>query len=148
MEELNLANKKAQSPVHANIINSDQIINRVINFLQLFICQTLAKRIISMILISLGLPNARVTELTGLCDKSVRTLKKELESGSIDSLFHVGGGGRHSKMKDVEKAIVDEINQNNYHSHQQIVDMVQEKFKINVSTEAVRKLLKKTALNA
>lgn len=123
-------------------------IKSVIEFLQLFMPQTLAKRIISMVLIAAGIPNSRVTELTGYCDRSVRTVKKALESGETASLFHVGGGGRRSKVMDVEEAIIKEINQNNYHSHQQIADMAHEKFKIKVSPYTIRRLLKKTASNA
>jgi transposase len=110
--------------------------------------QTLAKRIIAIVLIAAGIPNNRVTELTSVCDRSVRTLKKALESGDTAGLFHVGGGGRRSKLMDVEKEIVEEINQNNYHSHQHIADMVHEKFKIKVSPDAIRRLLKKTVSNA
>jgi len=120
------------------------IIQRVIEFLQLFIPKTLSKRIISMVLIAAGVPNNRVTELTGLCDRSVRTLRKALECGEISGLFNIGGGGRRSKLKDVEKAIIDEINQNNYHSYQHIADMVYEKYKIKVSPYSIRRLLKKT----
>ena len=124
---------------------SGQIIRKVICFLQMFMCETLAKRIVSMILISAGLPNNRVTELTGYCDKSVRTLKKSLKAGEISGLFHVGGGGRQGKLVDVEQAVIEEVNKNHYHSRQQIADMVNEKFGIKVSPYAIGRLLKKKA---
>ena len=126
----------------------EKIFKRVIEFMQLVMTQTLAKRIISMVLIAAGVPNNRVTELTGLCDRSVRTLKKAIESGETADLFHVGGGGRRSKLMNVEEMIISEINQNNYHSHQQIADMVHEKFKIKVSPFTIRRLLKKTVSSA
>ena len=62
-------------------IDAGTIIRLIVNFLQLLIPQTLAKRVISMALIAVGLPNGRVTELTGLCDRSVRSLRKALEDG-------------------------------------------------------------------
>jgi len=71
--------------------------------------QTLAKQIASIILIATGIPNNQVTELTGVCDRSVRTLRKALERNEIAGLFHVGGGGR-SKLANVEKEIIEEIN--------------------------------------
>jgi len=82
--------------------------------------------------------------LTGLCDRSVRALKKSLESGEIDSLFHVGGGGRKSKLKDIESSIIEEIEKNDYHSRQQIADMIEEKYGMKISLPVIGKLLKKT----
>lgn len=78
-------------------------------FLELFMCKTLVKRIVSMILISLELPNEKVTELTGLCNKSVRTLKKSMKNEELDRLFVVGGGGRKRKLVDVETAIIEDL---------------------------------------
>ena len=101
-----------------------------------------------MVLIALDVPNRRITELTGLCDKSVRTLKKALVAGEIASLFRVEGGGRHRKLIDVEQDIIEEVNKNTYYSQQQIADMVYEKFGIKVSPDTIRRLLKKTASNA
>lgn len=128
--------------------DSKLIMKRIMFFLQLFMCETLAKRILSIILIVFGLPNATIVETIGFSDKSVRSLRKALETGEIDSLFVVGGGGRKSKLKDMETSIVEEISNNNYHSKQQIVDMIQEKYNIQTSISAVSNLLKKTRLNA
>jgi len=123
------------------------IIAIVIGFLKLYMCETLVKRIVSLILIAVGVPNARITELTGLCDKSVRIVKKEVAAGKIDSLFTVGGGGRKNKLQDLESDIIEEIEKNNYHSRQQIVDMISEKYGIKTSISAVSRLLKKTRLS-
>jgi transposase len=135
--------------------NNTNIIKAVINFLRMIMTETLAKRIVSMVLLSVGVQNAQVTELTGLCDKSVRVLKKSIESGEIGSLFHVGGGGRKRKLTDVESAVVEEIEKNDYqlrseaecHSQQQIADMVHEKYGIKVSLPVIARLLKKTKSN-
>ena len=123
---------------------AEKVIKKVMNFMKIFMTETLVKRIVSMIIISLGIPNKRVTELTGLCDRSVRALKKSLESGEIDSLFHVGGGGRKSKLKDIESSIIEEIEKNDYHSRQQIADMIEEKYGMKISLPVIGKLLKKT----
>jgi len=101
-----------------------------------------------MLLLSIGVENSRVTELTGLCARSVHSLKKELEKGEIDNLFKVGGGGRKRKLENVEETIIAEIEKNDYHSHQQIADMIQEKHGIKVSLKSVERLLKKTKSNA
>jgi transposase len=101
-----------------------------------------------MALIAVGIPNNQITSLTGLCDKSVRTLKKEMLTGEVEALFHVGGGGGQGKLANVESAIIEEIEHNEYHTRQQIADMVLEKFGIKVSRETIRRLLKKTASDA
>ena len=127
--------------------DAGQIINKVLAFLRLFMCETLAKRVMGIILVAVGLPDSRVIELIGMCDKSVRTLKKGLENGELDSMFHVAGGGRKRKLADVEASIVEEVNNNNFHSHQQIADMIQEKYGIKVSLPVIGRLLKKTVSN-
>jgi len=119
------------------------IVKAVIAFMQLFMCETLAKRIVSMMLFITGIPNNRITELTGLCDKSIRNIKKSIESGEYEHLFHVGSGGQKGKLSDVETEIINEINRNDYQSQQQIADMVLEKFGIKVTQSTISRLLKK-----
>jgi transposase len=121
-----------------------QVVKAIMTFLRLFMCETLVKRIMSMMLLATGFHKNRITELTGMCDKSVRTLKKALELGEIDGLFHVGGGGQKRKLADVETSIIKEVTENEYHSQQQIADMVHEKFGIKVSAITIGRLLKKT----
>ena len=115
-----------------------QMVKAVITFLQLFVCETLAKRIVSMMLLAAGFPNKRITELTGLCDKSVRVLKKSIEPGECDSLFQVGSGGRKGKLSEIEAEIIKEVNENDYHSQQQIADMVFEKYGLKVTQSTIR----------
>jgi transposase len=86
-----------------------------------------------------------VAELLDLSGKSVSAIKKGLEDGDTDAMFHIAaGGGRKRKLNDVEGSIIEEISNNNYHSHQQIADMVQEKYGIKVSLPVISRLLKKT----
>ena len=126
---------------------SVQILKMVMVFLEMFMCETLVKRLMSLVLIAAGLSNPRITELTCFCYISIRTLRKAVADGNTENIFTVDGGGRKGKLADVEKEIVEEIGKNNYHSRQQIVDMILEKFKLKVSLSAVGRLLKKTALN-
>ena len=135
----------AQPPSQETI----DVIARVIEFLRLFMSETLAKRIISMVLIALAMPDKHVTELTGLCDRSVRALRKAIGDGDIGNLFSVGGGrGPKRKLASVEEEIIKEIDGSNYHTRQEIADMIQEKYGIKVSLPAVGRLLKKIASNA
>ena len=129
-------------------IKAEEIIKKVMNFLRLFMSETLVKRIISMLLLSLGVPNRRVSELTGLCLRSVYILKKEMERGEIDELFKIRSGGKsQSKLADIESAIIEEVEKNDYHTQQQIADMVEEKFGVKVSSRSIGRLLKKTKSN-
>lgn len=122
------------------------IMKAIIRFLRMFMTETLAKRVVSLMLIAVGLPNARITEATGLSDRSIWALKKGIHSGDIDDLFMAGhGSGRVGKAKGFEGAIAEELEKNNYHTRQQIADMISEKFGIRMSVSAVGRLLKKTA---
>ena len=121
------------------------IVRKVIEFLQLFMPMTLAKRVIAMVLLSAGLPTSYVTELTGLCDRSTRGLLKSLQEENIESLLSIkSGSGRKSKTSGIEAEIVAEIEKGNYHTRQQIADMIEEKFHVRVSVATVGRLLKKT----
>ena len=126
------------------LFDAEQIVGKVILFLRLFVCETLAKRIMGMVLIAVGLPDSRVAELIGICDKSVINLKKGLANGTLDDMFHISGGGRKRKLADFEGSIVEEINSGTFHTHQQIADMILEKYGIKVSLPVIGRLLKKT----
>jgi len=83
--------------------------------------------------------------LTGLCDRSVRELRKNIKDGDLQKdLLQVGGGGRKGKMKDVEALIIEKIESDNYHTQQEIADMIYAEHGIKVHRTAVGRLLKKT----
>lgn len=122
------------------------IIKKVIEFLQLFMPLTLAKRVVAIVLLAAGVPILRVTELSGLCDRSTRGLLKSLREGDTPGLLAIKrGSGQRSKTSGLEAEIIAEIGRNNYHTRQQIADMVQEKFHVQISVATVGRLLKKTA---
>ena len=86
----------------------------------------------------------RVTGLTGLCDRSVRALRKALrEGGPLQLLSIKKGSGRKSRTADVESQIFEELEKSDYHTRQQVADMIEEKFHIKISVSAVGKPLKK-----
>lgn len=53
------------------------------------------------------------------------------------------GSGRKAKTENVEKEIITELETQNYHTRQQIVDMVKEKYHISISRSTAGRLLKK-----
>ena len=122
------------------------IIKVVIRFLKVFVPEMLARRIVGVVLIAAGITNDRINELTELSERSIWRIKKALNSGNIDEVFAVGhSSGRPSNSKGFEAEIVEELGKNNYHTRQQVADMIFEKFGIRMSVSAVGKLLKKTA---
>ena len=85
------------------------IVRKVIEFLQLFMPMTLAKRVVAMVLLSVGVPTSYVTELTGLCDRSTRGLLKSVQEEDIEGLLSIKrGSGQKSKTSDIEAEIVAE----------------------------------------
>lgn len=126
--------------------NREKLVKEIIGFLQLFIPPMLARRVTSVLLLLAGVPHDRVAEWTGSCDRSVRQWMNHISTGNTDKLLVVGtGAGRKSKFKDIEQQVLEEIEKGNYHTLQQIADMVKEKFDVDVSPMAVSRLLKKTA---
>ena len=117
--------------------------------MQVLLPLTLAKRLVAMVLLAADVPVERVTELTGLCDRSTRGLRKAMVEEEVGSLLTIKrGSGKKSKTFGLEMEILQELEKNNYHTRQQIADMIQEKFHISVSVTAVGRLLKKTALKS
>ena len=131
---------KAVENTNENLI----IMKKVIQFLQFFLPVTLAKRLVAIVLLAAGIPVPRVTELTGLCDRSTRGLLKSMQEEDVAKLLSIKrGSGKKSKTFGLEAEILKEIEKNNYHTRQQIADMIKEKFHIQVSVSAVGRLLKK-----
>ena len=70
---------------------------------------------------------------------------RSVRSGKLSNvLASRQGSGRKSKTAAVEEEIITEISRNDYHTLQQIADMIKEKFQIVLSLPSVSKLLKKT----
>ena len=90
----------------------------------------------------------QVAQMTGFCDKTIKMVQTKINNGDIKDLLKIGGGGRKSKTADVEEEIINEITNNQYHSRQQIADMIFEKYGIRLSITSIGNLLKKTRLNA
>ena len=116
----------------------------VLSFLQVLIPKTTARKLICVILIAAGMSVSRISELVGLSDRSVQSAGRAVRDGSIGNvLAHKKASGRKRKTTNVEDQIIAELENGNYHSRQQIADMIKEKFQITVSLSAVGRLLKK-----
>ena len=86
------------------------IMKAVVLFLQMFMPETLAKRVVCVVFIAIGIPNDRITELIGVSDSSIWRVKKGIRSGNIDDVFVINrGSGRPGKAKGFEHKIFDTI---------------------------------------
>ena len=124
--------------------NPDIIMEAVIAFLAVFMPITLVKRVLSLVLIAASVDNKNIHRLTGYGDSTIRKLRSDMRKKSISELLVIRGGGRKAKSDGIEKDILNEIEKGNYHTQQQIADMIKEKFNVKMSVSAVGKLLKKT----
>ena len=124
------------------------ILKQAVEFLKIFLPETLAKRLVAIILLAIGVPVKTAVGLTGLSERSLWTLHKQLTMLDVPEIMVLHyGGGRPAKAAGLEKQILAEIEENNYHTRQEIADMVLEKFHIKISRTSVGRLLKKTASN-
>ncbi len=140
--------KNINQPCTNKIPEPVSVIQKAIDFLLLFIPKILAKRVVAIILLAADVPVPRVVELSGACDRTVRGLLRSLKKGETDSLFTLrSGSGSRSKTKGIEAEILEELENNNYHTQWQIADMIKDKFGISISLPAVARFLKKTASN-
>ena len=124
--------------------NPDIIMEAVISFLSIFMPITLVKRVLSLVLIAAGLDSKNIHRLTGYGDSTIRKLRSDMRKKSISELLVIRGGGRKTKSDGIENDILNELEKGNYHTQQQIADMVKEKFNVTMSVSAVGRLLKKT----
>ena len=115
----------------------------IFTFLSFIIPKRTVKTILAFILLSVDMPVKYIAIFANLCNKTVYKYKKELSSGNINKFFVVNHRGRKCKLFNIEQDIINEIHTNNYHSLQQIADMIFEKFEIKISSSAVGKFLKK-----
>ncbi len=126
--------------------NASEILKQVVGFLQLFLPETLAKRLVALILLAIGIPVADAVELDVLSERSLWSLRKNIRERPVAELMVLkSGNGRKRKTEGIEDQILAELESNNYHTRQEIVDMIEEKFHIRVSRSSVGRLLKKTA---
>jgi len=128
--------------------NATGVLKQAMKFLEIFLPKTLAKRFVAIILLAIGIPVKTAVELSGLSERSLWTLHKQLPESDVSEImvFHYGGG-RSAKASGLEEQILAEIETNNYHTRQEVADMILEKFHVKMSRTSVGRLLKKTASN-
>ncbi len=127
--------------------HSVSVLKQAVRFLEIFLPKTLAKRFVAIILLAIGIPVKIAVELSGLSERSLWTIHKQLSESGISEImvFHYGGGCP-GKTAGLEGQILAEIEANNYHTRQDIADFILEKFNVKVSRTSVGRLLKKNGI--
>lgn len=114
-------------------------------FLETLMPPTLSKRATSALLIAAGLSNEKVTELSGLCIRSVRALRKQMEEQEATTAIFVikPGSGRKKKTEGIEDEVFAELDKGNCKNHQQVVDMLKDKFGVVASRQLASRVVKR-----
>ena len=114
-------------------------------FLGTLMPPTLSKRAAAMLLLVAGMGNEEIVELTGMCIRSVRALRKTMEEQEpISELFAIKpGSGRKRKTEGIEEQVWQELDTGKYSTHKQVADMLKEKFGIDVSVNLSARLMKR-----
>ena len=123
------------------------VIRTVIMFLTIAMTKTIAVRCISMLLIAFGFSNKIIASLTGSCVRTVRNLRKKMLTDfrhNFSELLKIksGSGRKNSVPKEIQQAIVEEVDKNNYSTLKQIAYMVKRQFGIVVSEKILGRILK------
>lgn len=122
---------------------SKALAKEIIRYLSDFMAETMAMRIVALVLICFKAPVWVITELSGFCTKTVYKLMKLAREGRFSELFSISGGGRPSKLADIKNQLFDILDSENFSTYKAIVRMIKDRFDINVSVSAVRRLLKR-----
>lgn len=70
------------------------ILKQAVEFLKIFLPETLDKRLVAITLLAIGVPVKTAVGLTGLSERSLWTLHKQLSALDLSEImvFHYGGG--------------------------------------------------------
>lgn len=138
------ARKKTKNELLQEKDPAGRMIMGIISVIACLMPRTIAARLVAILYIIADLPVKRICVLTGLCEKTVRQYKHDIEVVPFHTLLFIKRGcGRKGDLVDKEKKIKEELETNNYHSRQQIADMIWEKFGIRIKLSAVGEYLKK-----
>ena len=106
---------------------------------------TLSRRAAAMLLLVAGMGNEEIVDLTGMCIRSVRALRKTMEEQEPTSeLFAIKrGSGRKKKTEGIEEQVWAELDTGNYHTNRAVADMLKGKFGIEASVNLASRLVKR-----
>lgn len=121
----------------------DSWVSTTREFLATMLPDTISRRVACTFLIAAGLRNEEVTRLTGLCIRSVQTLRRLMkENEATSEIFkHKPGSGRKRKTEGIEEEVFAVLDKEEYENYQQVVDMLREKFGIVATRQLASRLV-------
>ena len=134
-----------QKIVYSHTGEFDGWVPATMEFLGTLMPPTLSKRAAAMLLLVAGMGNEEIVELTGMCIRSVRALRKTMEEQEPTSeLFAIKpGSGRKRKTEGIEEQVRAELDTGKYHTNRAVADMLKEKFGIEASANLASRLVKR-----
>ena len=131
--------------VYSHTGEFDAWVPATMQFLGTLMPPTLSKRAAAMLLLVAGMGNEEIVELTGMCIRSVRALRKVMEEQEPTSeLFAIKpGSGRKRKTDGIEEQVWAELDTGNYRTHKEVAKMLEEKFGIKASVNLAARVVKR-----
>lgn len=137
-----------------NLTTATALIGEIMDFLQLFMPVTIAKRIISSLLLIVGAPRKLIVDLGISCQKSLCTYNKIINNGKIQELFFIKkGSGRppfyegvedkDGKKKNLVEVIQQLIDTANCYCYKDVIKLLHDKLGLKPSLSGIRYTLKK-----
>ena len=122
------------------------IVMAVITLLSAMImCRTLAIRLVSVLFVAAGMSNKRIALLVGCSTKTVRSLRRDMETKEVCELLTIKkGSGRPPKASaNVAQQIIDIVIKGRFSTLKQIACRVKKSLSLNLSKSAIGRFLKK-----
>lgn len=134
-----------QKIVYSHTGEFDGWVPATMEFLGTLMPPTLSKRAAAMLLLVAGMGNEEIVDLTGMCIRSVRALRKTMEEQEPTAeLFAIKpGSGRKKKTEGIEEQVWAELDTGKYHTNRAVADMLKEKFGIEASVNLASRLMKR-----
>ena len=123
----------------------DAWVPATMEFLGTLMPPTLSKRAAAMMLLVAGMGNEEIVALTGMCIRSVRSLRKVMEEQEpTPELFVIKpGSGRKRKTEGIEEQVWAELDTGKYRTQKEVAEMLEEKFDIKASVNLAGRLIKR-----
>lgn len=116
-----------------------------IDYLKTLTSETLAKRAAVVLLISAGLCNKDIKDMTGMSERAIRYLRHTIEdSEATKELFKIKpGSGRKAKTHNIEEEVFRELDRKDYDTYAKVLAMLKEKFNVTGSPTLAARIVKR-----
>ena len=145
-----MAKKQNKSQAALDVKIEDRYIRgialEIIAFLTLFfIPKTLAVRLVSILLIAVGMSNKKIARIVDCSVRTVSTLRGLMKHNPVACLLVIKkGSGRKSKVdQSLADQIAEDVRRARYSTLRQIAKMIKKSYEITISESSVMRILRK-----